>query len=120
MRITDLIGYISYGGIIINLLVISFHLNRSFGVQIRHRILLWIVVLTSASAFTLCGAIMLFFYNRIHYVSNGLPTPQWVSDTSVYFWLSFFLSLSGISFLLLTRRTKSYINLERKNRDANN
>lgn len=116
MRTTDLIAFISYAGIVVSSLIISFYLNRSFGVQIRNKILLWIVIFSSWASLSLCGAVAFFFYNRLSYTSKGIPTPQWVTDTSSYFWLSLFLSLGSIAVLMLTRQTRRYINLERKKR----
>lgn len=114
MRITDWVALISYPGIIVNLLVISYHILGSFHVQLRNRILLWIVVFTAEAVLALGGAITLFFYNRIMYVAVGLQTPLWVSDASAIFWAFLFQSLTCISYLYLSKNTKRYINLERK------
>lgn len=113
MRLIDLIGLISYAGIVVNLVFIAFNLNRSMGVQIRNNVLLYIVVFVISSTISLCGAVALFFYNRIEFIAQGKVTPIWVTDTSVYFWAWFFLSLTGISWLYLSKNTRRYFKIRK-------
>lgn len=114
MRTIDIFGLAAYLGIVINMVFIAYNLNKSVQLQIKHRILLWNVLFTSNVVTSSIGAIGLFFYNRLVYISQGEQTPLWVTDASVYFWIWLCLSLTGISYLYGSRNMRKYIPLGKK------
>lgn len=111
MRTIDVIGLVSYVGIVLNLIAIAFQMFKSVRVQLRNKILLWIFVLTAWAVLSLASVVGLLFYNRFEFLAQGETTPQWISDTSVMLWLSLFLALTGISYLYYSENTKKYIPL---------
>lgn len=117
MRITDLLAIIAFPGIILNAIYIAYQIIGSFRVQIKHGIILRIVVFVSTSVLSLGAAVSLLFYNRITYTTQGISTPQWVTDMISFLWFGLFLSLTGITWLYATSSTQKYFPLRKRKDD---
>lgn len=119
MRITDLIAIIAFPGIALNAIYIAYQIIGSFRAQVKHRIILRIVPPVSAAVLFLGSAVGLLFYNRLAYTTQGLATPQWVTDTISYLWFGLFLSLTGITWLYATNSTQKFIPIGKRKDDNN-
>lgn len=119
MRIIDVLAFIAYPVIVVNLVLMVWYMSSSFIFQIRNRILLTLMLFIYVVAIAWGAQQIVNLYRRYEVVFAGAE-PTSTSTQFILLQIVIAIGLSGINYLLYTRQTDKFIPLpgyKRKNKE---